>query len=144
MSAYVSTPDQTHKITVQASTEHLSEVRDFIASYATKHGISSHEVEDIRLAVDEAYTNIIKHAYQNDPSQFVEIIMGSNENEFWVSLMDDGKSFDPTAYPEPDVRRKIKARERGGVGVFLMKKLMDRIEYYKHKNTNELRMIKKL
>lgn len=144
MSRYVSTPDQTHKITVQASTEHLAEVRDFVASYATKHGIPAHEVEDIRLAVDEAYTNIIKHAYQNDNSQFVEIIMGSDENEFWISLTDNGESFDPTAYPRPDVRKKIKDKERGGVGVFLMKKLMDRIEYYKHKDSNELRMIKKL
>lgn len=144
MSAYVSTSNQKHKITVQASTEHLSEVRDFVASYATKHGISAHEVEDIRLAVDEAYTNIINHAYKNDHSQFVEINMGSNDNEFWISLKDNGTSFDPTAYPEPDVRRKIKAKERGGVGVFLMKKLMDRIEYYKHEDSNELRMIKKL
>lgn len=129
---------------MQASTEHLAEVRDFVASYATKHGIPAHEVDDVRLAVDEAYTNIINHAYQNDHSQFVEITMGSDENEFWISLTDNGKSFDPTDYPEPDVRNKIKARERGGVGVYLMKKLMDRIEYYRREDSNELRMVKKL
>ena len=129
---------------MQASTEHLSEVRDFVASYATKHGVSSHEVEDIRLAVDEAYTNIIKHAYQYDDSRFVEIVMGSEKDEFWVSLKDNGKSFNPTEYPDPDVEERIKKKERGGVGVYLMKKLMDRIEYHKHDGTNEIRMIKKL
>lgn len=140
----MSSSDQTHRITVQASTEHLSEVRNFVASYATKHGVPSHEVDDIRLAVDEAYTNIIKHAYQYDDSKFVEIIMGSGDNEFWISLYDNGKAFNPSEYPDPDVRRKIKQKERGGVGVYLMKKLMDRIEYHEHNGTNEIRMIKKL
>lgn len=144
MSPLVSSPDQTHRIKVQASTEHLSEVRDFVASYATKHGVSEQEVDSIRLAVDEAYTNIIKHAYQYDDSKFVEIIMGSQDKEFWVSLIDNGKSFDPTAYPDPDVHSRVKAKQRGGVGVFLMKKMMDRIEYHEHNGTNEIRMIKKL
>lgn len=140
----MSTSDQTHRITVQASTEHLSEVRDFVASYATKHGVPAREVENIRLAVDEAYTNIIKHAYQYDESQSVEIIMGREEDEFWVSLIDNGKSFDPTEYPDPDVRSRVKAKQRGGVGVYLIKKLMDRIEYHEHNGTNEIKMIKKL
>jgi serine/threonine-protein kinase RsbW len=115
-----------------------------VASYATKHGVDSHEVEDIRLAVDEAYTNIIKHAYKYDESKSVEIIMGSEEGEFWVSLFDNGKAFDPTEYPDPDVRSRVKAKQRGGVGVYLMKKLMDRIEYYEHDGTNEIRMVKKI
>lgn len=140
----MSTSNQTHRISVQASTEHLSEVRDFVASYATKLGVSSDEVDDVRLAVDEAYTNIIKHAYEYDESKFVEIVMGVDNNEFWVSLFDNGKSFDPTEYPDPDVRSRVKAKQRGGVGVYLMKNLMDGIEYHEHDGTNEIRMIKKL
>ncbi|HLR32513.1 MAG TPA: ATP-binding protein, partial [Fodinibius sp.] len=54
----------TYNITVRASTEYLSKVRDFVGKHAASYGFNKQEVADIRLAVDEAYTNIIKHAYQ--------------------------------------------------------------------------------
>lgn len=132
-----------YSLSVQASTDHLSEVRDFVAEHAAEFGFSADDVDDIRLAVDEAYTNIIKHAYNYDDSKSVEINLGFNHREFWVSLLDDGESFDPRSYAVPDIKRKIKEKKRGGVGVYLIRKLMDRVEYGKHNNRNEIRMIKK-
>lgn len=133
-----------HKLSVQASTNHLHEVRDFVASYAVKMGFPKEDVDDIRLAVDEAYTNIIKHAYNYDNTQSVEIILKLNDNEFHISLLDYGKTFDPTSYHEPNLKKQIKEKKRGGVGVYLMKKLMDKIEYRKRGQRNEIRMVKKL
>lgn len=132
-----------HTMSVEASTKHLAKVRDFVAKHATDCGFKKQDVADIRLAVDEAYTNIIKHSYKYDDQKSVEIELGYNENEFWVSLLDVGESFDPSSYTEPDVRQQIKNKKRGGVGVYLIKKLMDDVQYLNDGSTNEIRMTKK-
>jgi len=133
----------TYSISVQASTEHLAEVRDLVAKHASDFGFKKQDVADIRLAVDEAYTNIIKHAYKNDKHKSVDIELGYNSKEFWISLLDTGDAFDPNNYSKPDVRRKIKEKKRGGVGVYLIKKLMDDVEYQTQGSVNEIRMTKK-
>lgn len=133
----------TYSISVQASTKHLAEVRNFVAKHASDFGFKKQDVADIRLAVDEAYTNIIKHAYKNDAHKSVDIELGYNSSEFWISLLDTGDAFDPTNYSKPDVRKKIKEKKRGGVGVYLIKKLMDHVEYHTEGSVNEIRMTKK-
>lgn len=132
-----------YTMSVQASTEHLAKVRDFVAKYASEFGFKKQDVADIRLAVDEAYTNIIKHSYKNNSQKSVDIQLGYNGNEFWISLLDTGESFDPLSYTEPDIRQKIKEKKRGGVGVYLIRELMDDVEYLNKGPTNEIRMVKK-
>lgn len=133
----------TYSISVQASTEHLAEVRNFVAKHAAEFGFKKQDVADIRLAVDEAYTNIIKHAYKNDEKKSVDIELGYNSSKFWISLLDTGDAFDPSNYSKPDVRQKIKEKKRGGVGVYLIRKLMDDVEYHTEGSVNEIRMTKK-
>lgn len=128
---------------MQASTEHLAEVRNFVAKHAAEFGFKKQDVADIRLAVDEAYTNIIKHAYKNDEKKSVDIELGYNSSKFWISLLDTGDAFDPSNYSRPDVRQKIKQKKRGGVGVYLIRKLMDDVEYHTEGSVNEIRMTKK-
>lgn len=132
-----------YTLSVQASTKHLAEVRDFVAKYARKSGFKSQEVADIRLAVDEAYTNIIKHSYKDNEHQSVDIELGYTNNEFWVSLLDTGKAFDPSSYTKPNICQKIKEKKRGGVGVYLIKKLMDEVTYRKKGSANVICMTKK-
>lgn len=130
-------------MSVQASTEHLAEVRNFVARHAAEFGFKQQDVADIRLAVDEAYTNIIKHSYKNEEQKSVDIQLEYNGNEFWISLLDTGKSFDLSSYTEPDICQRIKEKKRGGVGVYLIKKLMDDVQYLNQGPMNEIRMVKK-
>ncbi|MFN1835823.1 ATP-binding protein [Balneola sp. MJW-20] len=133
-----------HKLRVDASTEHLAQVRDFVAAHASEMGLSGKDISDIRLAVDEAYTNIIKHAYRNQSSNPVEIEIGHNSTELWISLIDQGDSFNPSEYKEPDILQRIKDKKRGGMGVYLIRKLMDNVQYNTKGKTNEIRMVKNL
>lgn len=135
--------NQPYTLSVNASTKHLAKVRDFVARHATEFGFSKNDISDIRLAVDEAFTNIIEHAYQNDERKSVKIALGHNGKKFWISLYDSGKSFSLKDYKKPDVEEKIKQKKRGGVGVYLIKKLMDDVEYLQDGPQNEIRMIKK-
>lgn len=118
-------------------------MRNFVAGHATNSGFTEADIADIRLAVDEAYTNIIKHAYNNDKQKSVDIELGYNSTEFWVALLDTGDAFDPKDYDKPDIRQKIKQKKRGGVGVYLIRKLMDDVEYQTDNAINTIRMIKK-
>jgi serine/threonine-protein kinase RsbW len=133
----------TYRITVNASTENLSEVRDFIALHAKKQGFSRKEVSDLQLAVDEAYTNIIKHAYKNSNDKNVEINLSFDPDKLCISLFDSGNSFKPESYDLPDIRKKMKERKRGGMGVYLIHQLMDSVSYHAQPDKNEIRLCKK-
>lgn len=133
-----------HTLTVQASTQYLSDVRAFVADCAHNAGFQSSDVEDIRLAVDEAFTNIVEHAYNYDTSKEVCLSTGFNKNKFWISISDEGKPYDPTSYKEPNIPERIKQGKGGGVGVYLIKKLMDHVEYKTIGNINQIRMSKSL
>jgi serine/threonine-protein kinase RsbW len=119
-------------------------VRDFVASHAQKIHLSEKVISEIRLAVDEAYTNIIKHAYKNNPSQPVTIQIGFDNTKLWISIKDHGESFKPEKYKAPDILKRIKNKQRGGMGVFLIQKLMDQVQYIHKGGTNEIRMVKNL
>lgn len=136
--------NQIHTLSVEASTEHLSEVREFVATHAQNTGLKAKQIDEIQLAVDEAYTNIIKHAYKNSPKKKVNIEIGSDSSQVWITLIDEGNSFDPTTYSEPDIMQRIKQKKRGGMGVYLIKKLMDQVQYSSKGQVNEIRMVKNL
>ena len=139
----MATSNSSHTLTVRASTGQLAKVRNFVADHAATFGFDKEEIADIRLAVDEAFTNIIKHAYKNNNGQSVKISLTYNTNTFWISLFDTGKSFSLDDYVEPDIEEKIKQKKRGGVGVYLIRKLMDDVTYLHDGTENEIRMTKK-
>lgn len=121
---------------------HLAEVRDFVGSIALKYGFNKKEMEDVRLAVDEAYTNIIKHAYKYDDKKDVEIELNIHDEKLCVSLFDKGNSFNLNNYVMPNVKEQIRQKKRGGMGVYLIHKLMDKVQYISENNSNEIRMCK--
>jgi serine/threonine-protein kinase RsbW len=129
---------------VHATTENISQVRNFVALQAGECGFSVEETDEIRLAVDEAYTNIIKHAYQFDETQLVTIKVICDGDGFQIVISDHGRRYDPETYQEPNIEERIKLRKRGGVGVYLIQKLMDRVEYRQNGSLNEIVMTKKI
>jgi serine/threonine-protein kinase RsbW len=131
--------------TVQSRTDNLSEVREFVASQARTHGFSEEEVANIVLAVDEACTNIIKHAYQNANDMPIDVSIASKGSAFEITIADDGKSFDPSMLKNPDLKDHLTHFRRGGLGVYLMKKLMDAVEYqFQPGQKNRVRLVKYL
>ncbi|MEO1021427.1 MAG: ATP-binding protein [Bacteroidota bacterium] len=133
-----------HKLTVKASTSQIARVRDFVAEHAQNIGLSPKDISEIKLAVDEAYTNIVKHAYKYANQHHVDIEIGFSNSELWISLLDEGESFDPNTYSEPDLVKRIKEKKRGGMGVYLIRKLMDSVHYSRKGHMNEIRMVKHL
>lgn len=123
----------------------MLEVREFVMRAARDFGFSDEESSKIVLAVDEACTNVIKHAYQNAPDKKIQIDITSEHDTFQVSIIDDGKSFNPNTTKLPDLKQHLTHFRRGGLGVYLMRTLMDKVEYsYSPGKRNVVRLIKYL
>ena len=130
---------------ILSRTDNLLEVREFVGEAARTFGFSEEDAANIVLAVDEACTNIIKHAYQYATDKEIEVTVFPNHDSFEISIYDSGRSFDPAKIRQPDLKEHIGHQKRGGLGVYLMKKLMDKVEYNFHKGKrNEVRLIKYL
>ncbi len=124
--------------------EHLDAMREFVGNIARKGGFSDKDVYNIQLATDEAASNIIEHAYQNMPGNILELSCGMKGNIITITLTDYGDSFDPSEVPVPDLKADLSDRKIGGLGIFLMRKLMDDIDYRPGPNkSNILTMTKR-
>ncbi|MFI5236990.1 MAG: ATP-binding protein [Ignavibacteriales bacterium] len=117
------------EIKVSSKTENLSKIRDFVGANASTAGVSQSTVENIVLAVDEACTNIIKHAYKSSPDGEIIIQIEYDESRLTITIIDYGKSFEPERIPQPDLRKYYNERKVGGLGMYLMKSLMDDVKY---------------
>ena len=112
---------------------------------ARKGGFDEKAVYNIQLATDEAASNIIEHAYEGITNGVLELSCGMRGNVLTVVLVDHGEAFDPSEIPIPDLKADLSDRKIGGLGIFLMRKLMDEVHYESHpeKNNNILTMIKR-
>ncbi len=112
-----------------AKFENLDEIREFVGKIARKGGFSDKDIYNIQLATDEAASNIIEHAYHNLPGKTLELSCGMQGDVITIILTDTGESFDPSEVPVPDLKADLSDRKVGGLGIFLMRKLMDEIDY---------------
>lgn len=117
------------KLVVKSSTDNLAAIREFVEVSAKESGFEKEVVNKISLAVDEACTNIIKHAYKYSPNNDIIILTKLEDSKFIISITDTGQNFNPQLIPEPDLKEYHKQHKVGGLGMFLMKKLMDEVRY---------------
>ena len=120
---------KTQKLQIKSRTENLSVIRDFVSKSASEAGFSNDVIENIILAVDEACTNIIKHAYKSYPEGEMIIKTKFTNSRFVVSITDYGISFEPAKVPEPDLQKYYRQKRVGGLGMYLMKTLVDDVKY---------------
>ncbi len=129
--------------TFAATFENLETIRQFIAESARQAGLSEKDCYAVQLAADEASANIIEHAYGREAGQ-IEMDCLWSEDEFKIVIRDWGKPFDPARVPEPNLNGSLSQRKVGGLGMYLMRRLMDKVEYRSSKKEgNILTMIKR-
>jgi serine/threonine-protein kinase RsbW len=127
-----------------AKFEFLDEIREFVGAIARENGFSDRDVYNIQLAADEAASNIIEHAYEGVTDGLLEISCNARGNTITLILVDHGESFDPSDVPAPDLTADLSERKIGGLGIFLMRKLMDEVHYQSNSDkSNTLTMIKR-
>ncbi len=107
----------------------LERVREFVGQAAELCGMGEQAVYQVQLAVDEAFTNIVEHAYDGESDQLVECSCQIEDDGLLVILHDCGKAFDPTIVAEPDLESPLEERDIGGLGIYFMRKLMDEVHF---------------
>lgn len=134
-----------NKIIITSSTKNLSTVRNFVEHKAVELGFDSNIVNQIILSVDEACTNIIKYTHRFDENEKIEVKIDIKEHEFRIILKYSGNDFDPNKMSEPDMHEYFDHFRVGGLGIPMMKKFMNKVEYsHKSPNQNSLILIKNL
>ena len=136
-------------VVLAARFESLDRVRDFVGEQAEQSGLEPAAVYAVQLAVDEAFSNIIEHAYGGESDEKVECTTQVTRNELIITLLDCGNPFNPESVPDPDLEAALEEREIGGLGLYFIRQLMDDVEFTfvhdseKNKACNLLRMVKR-
>ena len=124
-----------------AKLEHLEEIRQFILA-PVEETLSPKRGAHLDLAVEEIVVNICSYAYQIPPGE-ITVRLEETEDALAVDFIDNGVPFDPLAVEEPDVARPLQEREQGGLGILLVRRVMDEVHYRREKDRNCLRIVVK-
>ena len=133
---------QRFQITRAAELESLQTFRDFITECCARYEVSNDTVLELKLAVDEACTNIITHGYKGmDPGSII-LSFRIEPERILIQITDFGHCFEPVAGPRPDVEAALEDQELGGLGLYLIYQTMDNIDYTSSDDGNTLTFTK--
>ena len=116
------------EINVKATIENISAITDFINNELDLYNCPEKEKIKIDIVIDELITNIAKYAYGSDIGD-VTFQVEIDKNNIYMKFIDSGIPYNPMEHAEPDVSLSVEDRPVGGLGIFLVKKLMDKMEY---------------
>ncbi len=128
---------------IESKTENLAKVREFMSSQVSASRLEGTERNKVVLAVDEAVANIIKHAYEENLVGRISVSVLFDPDRFEVQIQDSGKKFDPNSINDVDIIQHVKEGRKTGLGIFLMRQIMDEVEYsFREGHRNQLRLVK--
>ena len=119
--------------------ENLSSLLRFVRSFLTENGFPERRALEIEMAAEEVLVNIIRYAYSQESPGDVKLRgRAVSKDEFMLEFEDGGVPFDPTSIAPPDVDLPLSRREPGGLGFFLVRKMVNEFRYRREENRNIL------
>jgi len=117
------------EIRSQAKIENLEKLIRFVSACAERQGLAPERIQEVELATEEALVNIMNYAYPEETGD-VEVRCGPGDNSrLLIEILDTGIPFNPLSLGEPDINEEILDRKIGGLGVFLIRKIIDEVRY---------------
>ncbi len=134
-----------HCLTVPGRFESLAQIAEFVGAMVRGAGWNEDEIFHVQMAVDEACSNIIEHAYGPNMTGEVHLTCCiQDQGDLVISIHDHGKPFDPSAIREPPIGADLENLPEGGLGLYFMRKLMDQVDFhFDAQQGNVLTMIKR-
>ncbi len=137
--------EETVEIHLPSMTKHLHAIRMLCCTLAESMGFLRKDSETAALAVEEAITNVIEHAYHGEEGRKMRVIFEMEGNKFTVRILHDGDQIDTSQYVLlDDLSHFYRQKKRGGLGILIMKKCMDEVTYKNGPDQSECCMIKYL
>lgn len=119
-------------------------VRNFFDDYSKENKLTEKTVHDIQMALDELLTNIVNYGYEGTDEHKIDVHFGIDDGALKVEIVDDSKPYNILEREDPDISLSVEDKPIGGLGVFLIKKLMSHVDYYTEDGKNHLVIIKEL
>ena len=132
------------KLTVEATKENLLKVNEFVEANLEKIECPMKAMMQISVAVEEIYINIASYAYGDNIGQAEILLDTDTAGQVSITFMDSGTPYDPLAKEDPDITLSAEERGIGGLGIYMVKKSMDDVQYKHEDGKNILTLIKKL
>jgi serine/threonine-protein kinase RsbW len=137
--------EKSFTLQVPSSTENLALIREFVSAIGVQAGFDEKDVMRLQLALDEACANVIEHAYDLESTHEVTVRALIDDDAIRFEVIDRGKGFDPAHIREQNIDELIRDRRSGGLGLRLIRSIMDDVQYQiVPGQKNELRMVKRL
>lgn len=133
------------ELCVKASIRNIDEVTGFVNDQLRQMGCSKRSLLQIDVALDELFSNICRYAYDDVVGNvLVSVEELEDGDSVQITLVDKGIPFDPLAVKDPDVTLKLQERTIGGLGIFMVKRTMDDVQYEYRDGKNILTVVKSL
>lgn len=129
-------------ITIGCNKDELVKIRQFTSDLLDEHNVPDLQAHKLVLAVDEVCANLIIHANDCNPDSHIEFYIDFHPKQIVFTFKDKGVGFDINEYESPSMHDLISSRRQGGLGLMLVKRIMDKIEFSTEKNNNICRLIK--
>ena len=124
--------------------DQVDTVRKFFDDYSKENKLTEKTVHDIQMALDELLTNIVNYGYEDSDEHKIDVRFGINDDAVRVEIIDDSKPYNILEKENPDISLSVEDKPIGGLGIFLIKKLMSNVDYYTKEGKNHLVMTKEL
>jgi serine/threonine-protein kinase RsbW len=131
-----------YKLTLANKVSELERIKSVIDKLIQNWNIPLKTGLSINLALEEAFTNIVNYAFTDNEAYSIEIVFVKNAGQLIITLSDDGIEYDPTQNKNPQIDLPVQDRQVGGLGIYLIRKLMDKVEYMRESGKNYLTLTK--
>lgn len=133
-----------HSLTLPNNVEFIPQLAAFIEEVTESHGIDPSVMMSINLALEEAVVNVMNYAYPEGTIGEIDISVTFSDGSITFTIQDTGTPFDPTKVSNPDTSLSAEERPIGGLGIYLVRELMDEVSYCYENNHNILTLKKKI
>ena len=135
---------KSYSFELKSSLSELDRLCENLEIFGKKFGFSKKLIFEINLALDELFTNIISYGFKDDEEHVIKVTLTPDKEELCLCIEDDGMPFNPIDFETPDVSCSVEECKIGGLGIHIMKKLMDDVCYERCGEKNVLNLKKKL
>ena len=136
--------EKSYSFELKSDLAELDSLCENLETFGNRFGLSKKLIFEINLALDELFTNIISYGFKDGKEHIVRVTLTSENDALCLCIEDDGKPFNPIEFETPDVSCSVEECRIGGLGIHIMKKLMDEVCYERCNNKNMLTLKKKI
>ena len=131
-------------IRIAAKVQEIERLNRLIRQFGELHDIPSRALYSINLALDEVVSNVVLYGYDQSSEDLIKVHIETSGEFLLATVEDTGREFDPLSLPAPDLNAPLDTRQVGGLGIHLMRSLMDAVEYRRHEGKNLLSLRKRI